>query len=109
MKPTRACFPKYTNNSYNSKNKQTNKQKNPQPSKKCAEDLNKHLSKEDIQMANRHMKRCATLLIIRKCISNYRVIESSCCGSAVMNPTRNHEVTGSILGLAQWVKEPALL
>ena len=57
----RDLFPKYTNSSYSLISKQTNN-----PIKNWAEDQNRYFFKGDKQMANSHLKRCLTSLLMRE-------------------------------------------
>ena len=59
-----------------------------------AEELNRHLSKEHIQMANRYMKRCSTSLIIREMhmkTTRYHLISIS---MAIIKKTKDKHLWG---------------
>ena len=42
------------------------------------------------------------------CVCQESVVGVPVVAQWLMNPTRNHEVVGSIPGLTQWVKDPTL-
>ena len=72
---------------------QPNSEKMNHSIKKWPKDLNRHFSKEDVQMANKHMKRCSVSLVIREMqIKTMMSYPFTLTSTAVIKKTDNSSV-----------------